>query len=135
MKLQGTYSKDGKFWLSEIALIDLMDQGKTKAGSLKMIKEAVELLINKDGFTCEVKDLGHGEFILSSNDAKTLISFVLKRLRESEGLTIREVGERLGHRSHTEYARHESGQTAMTFETFNKYVSAISNKDLVLKIA
>ncbi len=135
MKLLGTYSKEGKFWISEIPFINMMDQGKTKIESLKMMKASVEELINQDAFSCQVEDLGHNEFVISSNDSKTLCCFILRRLREGRGLSIREVANQLGNKSHTEYARHETGKTAMTFETFNHYVEIISEKELLIKIA
>lgn len=135
MKLMGTYYKDNKIWISEIPFIDLMDQGKTKSDSLRMIKSAVEELVNLTDFKCEIEDLKNGEFAISSKDVKTLSCFVLRRLREAQGLTIREVGERLGLKSHTEYARHESGKTAMTMDSFNRYVEVISSKEVIIKIA
>jgi hypothetical protein len=45
------------------------------------------------------------------------------------------VGAKLGLKSHTEYARHEAGTTAMTMETFNWYIEALTDKELVIKIA
>lgn len=135
MKLIGKYSKEGKFWISEIPFINMMDQGKTKIQSLRMIKSAIEDLINQPGFACRVEDLGNNEFVISSDDSKTLCCFILRRLREGQGLSIREVAEQLGSKSHTEYARHESGKTAMTFETFNHYVEVISEKEIYIKIA
>lgn len=135
MKLQGRYYKDGKFWISEIPLISLMDQGKSKTESLEMIKSAVEELMNESKLKCTLDDLGDGEFLLSSHDAKLLGCFVLKRMRESQGLSIREVSTKLRHKSHTEYARHESGKTAMTLETFNRYVEVLTEKELVIKFA
>lgn len=135
MKLPGKYYKDGKFWITEIPVIDFMDQGKTKAEALKLAGEAIALLVNKKGFTCKVHDDGDGEFILSSDDTGALLSFILKRMREAKGLSIRDVREVLGTKSHTEYARHESGKTSMTIDKFTSYVKAISKKDVVLSIA
>lgn len=135
MKLQGTYYKDGKFWITEIPFISLMDQGKSKAESLKMIKSSIEELMSEVNLKCEIEDLGNGEFVVSSNNVKLLTCFVLRRLRESQGLSIRDVGSKLGLKSHTEYARHESGSTAMTFETFNRYIEILTDKELVIKIA
>jgi hypothetical protein len=38
-------------------------------------------------------------------------------------------------KSHTEYARHESGKVAMTMATFNKYVEVLSSKEIIFQIA
>ncbi len=135
MKLAGKYTKEGKFWVAEIPFINMMDQGRTKKECLEMIKSAIEELISETNFKCRVEDLGTNEFVLSSDDSKTLCCFILKRLREGHGLTIREVARQLGLKSHTEYARHEAGKTAMTFETFNHYVEVISEKEIFIKIA
>lgn len=135
MKIEGRYFKDGKFWISEIPLISLMDQGKSKTESLKMIKSAVEELMHESGLKCTLDDTGDGEFLLSSQDTKLLGCFVLKRMREAHGLSIREMSAKLRHKSHTEYARHESGKTAMTLETFNHYIEVLTEKELVIKFA
>lgn len=135
MKLQGNYFKDGNFWLSEIPLIDFMDQGKTKKECLTLVKSAIEALVNVPGFKVEVEDCNDGTFLLSSSDNKVLLSFVLRRLRESKGMSIRDVADKLGLKSHTEYARHEKGEVALTMDKFNKYVNAISEKDIVIRIA
>ena len=135
IKLQGKYYKDGKYWISEIPFIYLMDQGKTKSESLKMIRSSVEELMTNSGFECQIEDKGDGEFVLSSENVKLLTCFVLRRLREAQGLSIREVSALLKHKSHTEYARHEAGTTAMTLETFNRYIEALTDKELVIQIA
>jgi DNA-binding transcriptional regulator YiaG len=135
MKLLGNYYKDGTTWLSEIPFIHLMDQGRSKKEALAMAGKAVEALVDDPSFKCEVRDLGEGEFTLSSNDVQLLAAFIVRRLREAEGLTIREVAAMLGMKSHTVYARHESGEVAMNMETFNRYVVTLSSKELVLQIA
>ena len=135
MKLEGRYFKDGKFWLSEIPFIQLMDQGKSKKECLEMIKAAVEDLVNVDGFKCSVEDIGDGAFTLSAKDTGLLARFILRRLREANGLSIRDMAKRIHAKSATAYARHESGQTSVTMETFTNYINAITHKDLVIKIA
>jgi predicted RNase H-like HicB family nuclease/DNA-binding XRE family transcriptional regulator len=135
MKLEGTYKKDGKFWISEIPFIQFMDQGISKKECLAMVKSAIETLVNKKGFSCEVEDVGEGQFLLSSDDTGMLASFIFKRLRESNGLTIRDMAKRLHLKSPTSYARHENGHTAITMDKFGEYVHAITRRDMVVKIA
>ncbi len=135
MRLVGNYYKDGKFWLCELPFIQLMDQGRTKKECLIMIKDAIEILINDKEFKCEVTELGNGKFAVGTSQVKTLAAFVVRRLREAQGLTIREAGTLLGMKSHTEYARHESGKVAMNMETFNRYVEVLSSKEITLQIA
>lgn len=135
MKLTGKYYKSSNFWLAEVPFIQLMDQGKTKKEVLTMLKLGVEELVGVEGFTCETNDLGEGEFTLSSNNVKLMAAFILRRLREAQGLTIREAATLMNMKSHTEYARHESGKVAMTLETFNRYVEKIANRDFLIRIA
>jgi hypothetical protein len=135
MKLMGNYYKDGKLWLTEIPFIQLMDQGHSKKAALEMMKDAIESLINLPTFKCGVTDLGDGRFTVDSDEVKILAAFVVRRLREAQGLTIREVAAKLKMKSHTEYARHESGKVAMTMETFNNYVEVLSSKGIILQIA
>lgn len=135
MKLAGRCYKSEKFWLAEVPFIQLMDQGRTKKEALKMLKLGVEELVSAKGFTCETEDLGDGEFTLSSDNVKLMAAFILRRLREAQGLTIREAAALMNMKSHTEYARHESGKVAMTLETFNRYVEKIANRDILIRIA
>ncbi|MFA5904397.1 MAG: helix-turn-helix transcriptional regulator [Desulfobacula sp.] len=44
MRFSGTIYKDGKFWLAEIPILDLMTQGRTK-------KEAYEMIADRMGTT------------------------------------------------------------------------------------
>jgi hypothetical protein len=135
MKLLGHYYKDEKFWLAEIPFIQFMDQGRSKKEVLELTRVAIESLINIPSFRCGITDLGDGRFTVASDDVRILAAFVIKRLREAEGLTIREAATRLKMKSHTEYARHESGKVAMTMATFNKYVEVLSSKEIILQIA
>ena len=135
MRLVGNYYKEGNFWLCDLPFIQLMDQGRTKKECLSMMKDAIEILINDKDFKCEVIDIGDGKFAIVTSQVKTLAAFVVRRLREAQGFTIREAGALLGMKSHTEYARHESGKVAMNMETFNRYVEVLSSKDIILQIA
>lgn len=134
MKVIGHYYKAKKFWITEIPMIQLMDQGRTKKEGLIMIQDAIQILINDKSFNCDVTDLGDGKFAISTQQVKPFTAFIVRRLREAQGLTIRETGALLGMKSHTEYARHESGKVAMNMETFNRYVQVLSSKEIILQI-
>lgn len=134
MKVIGNYYKAEKFWITEIPMIHLMDQGRTKKESLIMMKDAIEILIHDKSFRCEVSDLSDGKFAISTQQVKPFTAFIIRRLREAQGLTIREAGALLRMKSHTEYARHESGKVAMNMETFNRYVQVLSSKEIILQI-
>ena len=95
MKLEGRVWKDHKFWLVELPLLDLLTQGKSKKNALFMIKDAVELLINDKSFSCKIIPTKDKTFYLDTEEIDLLIPLILKRLRERNNLSIREVAERL----------------------------------------
>ncbi len=135
MKLEGKIWKDGKFWLIEIPFLDLATQGKNKKDAFFMIKDALEILINNNKFKSQVIPTAGDTFYIESPTMNILIPFILKRLRQKNHLTIREVADRLGHKSHTAYARYETGQVRASLDKFAEYVKAIDeDNDLILKV-
>lgn len=134
MKILGRYYRSGNFWIVELPSIHYMGQGRSRKESLLMAKEGIEALVNLPDFNCEVMDFGDGDFALSTCNVKILAAFILRRIRESQGFSIRDVAKILKMKSHTEYARHESGQVAMTMETFNRYIEVISSKEVIIQI-
>ena len=47
MRFSGKIFKDGKFWLVEIPILDLMTQGKTKKEALRALKRRVSDAVYK----------------------------------------------------------------------------------------
>jgi len=45
MRFSGSIYKDGKFWLAEIPILDLMTQGKTKKEAYEMLSDMLESLV------------------------------------------------------------------------------------------
>ena len=54
MRFSGSIYKDGKFWLAEIPILDLMTQGKTKKEAYEMVADMLESLVNKEDFKVKV---------------------------------------------------------------------------------
>lgn len=54
MRFSGKIYKDGKFWLAEIPILDLMTQGHTKGEAYRMVVDMLESLINNKDFKAEV---------------------------------------------------------------------------------
>jgi predicted RNase H-like HicB family nuclease len=50
MKLTGKLFKDGKFWLIEVPILDVMTQGHTRKEAFEMIADAIETLVDKENF-------------------------------------------------------------------------------------
>jgi predicted RNase H-like HicB family nuclease len=132
MVLQGRVWKEDKFWLIEIPLLDLMTQGETRGDALVMISDAIKELSNSNinlKIKCLDKD---GHFYLQGENPEDLLPFILRRIRESEGISIREAAKRLKLSSHNAYARYENGEVKMPIGRFEKYLKKLKGLELVL---
>lgn len=133
MRLAGRVFKVGKFWAIEVPILGVVTQGYTKKEAYEMIADAIESLVNKKGFRVEIYPGKGGYFELGSPDLSTLTAFLLRRQRMKQGLTLVEVANRLGAKSHNTYARYEQGKSIPTIEKFNKLLLALSpDNDFVL---
>jgi DNA-binding XRE family transcriptional regulator len=134
MRLQGRIWKEGRVWLVEIPILGAMTQGRSRRDAYMMAADLVESLAGRSGFKVTVHPTGKDELELSSNDVRTLVALLLRRLRESSGLTLAEAAERLGVKSRNAYARYEQGVSVPTIEQLNKLIAAVSpGKDFVIR--
>lgn len=133
MRLAGRVFKCGKYWVIEVPILDLVTQGRTKKEAFEMIADAIESLVNKEGFKIDVFPGKKSYFEVGSSDVAVLAAFLLRRHRIKHGLTLLDVKKRLGAKSHNTYARYEQGKSVPTIEKFNQLMSAVSpKKDFVL---
>lgn len=133
MRFYGKTYKEGKFWLAELPLLDAMTQGHTRKEAYAMVEDLLESLVNRPGFKVTVHPGKHGDFELSANDPRFLISLFLRRQRERSGLSLSEAAERLGAKSRNAYARYERGTTMPSLEKLVELYQAVApGKDIVL---
>ncbi|MBU2648081.1 helix-turn-helix domain-containing protein [bacterium] len=133
MRFSGTIFKDGKFWLAEIPILDLMTQGRTKKEAYKMVADMLESLVNKDGFKVEVYSGKKDKFEVGSLEAKHMVSLLLQRKRELSGLSLAQVASRLGMKSRNTYARYEQGYSVPSVEKLNELLNAVCpQRDIVI---
>jgi predicted RNase H-like HicB family nuclease len=133
MRLVGRVYKSGKYWAIEVPLLDVVTQGRTKKEAYKMISDAIESLVNKEGFKIDVFPGRDSYFEVGSPDVAVLTAFLLRRHRIKHGLTLFDVKKRLGAKSHNTYARYEQGKSVPTIERFDKLLTAVSpNRNFVL---
>ena len=133
MRFHGEVYKDGKFWLAEIPLLDAMTQGYTRKEAFTMVKDLLETLVNRPGFAVTVHPGRQGDFEVSSDDPRSLISLFLRRQRERSGLSLSEAAQRLGAKSRNAYARYERGTTMPSLEKLAELYQAVApGKDIVL---
>jgi predicted RNase H-like HicB family nuclease len=126
MRFEGTITRDGRFWLAEIPVLDAMTQGRTRKEALEMIADWLETMVNRSNFQAEVHTRSRGEFEVSGNDAAAMTALLLRRLRETSGTSLREVASRMGAASRNAYARYERGEAVPTMEKLDALVKAAS---------
>ena len=133
MRFSGKIYKDGKFWLVEIPLLDVMTQGYTRKEAYAMVSDLLETLVNKPDFSVMLHLGKQGDFEVSANDPRGLISLFLRRQREKSGLSLSEAAERLGAKSRNAYARYERGSSMPSLEKLTELYQAVApGKDIVL---
>jgi len=74
VRFTGRMYRDGKFWLIEIPILNVMTQGYTRKEAFEMIADLVETLADKHGFSVTVHPGENGAFEVSSSDTRTMVS-------------------------------------------------------------
>jgi len=82
MRFSGKVFKDGKFWLAEIPILDVMTQGHTKKEAYEMVLDMVKTMVNKEGFQVEIFKGKNGAFEVASSDSRHMVSLLLQRKRQ-----------------------------------------------------
>ena len=85
MRFEGKLTRDGRFWLAEIPLLDAMTQGRTRKEALEMIGDWLETMIDRPSFGASIHPRGTREFEVSGNDAGAMTALLLRRRREASG--------------------------------------------------
>jgi predicted transcriptional regulator len=134
MMFEGRLWKEGKFWLIEAPMLDVMTQGKTRTNALAMLQEAVELLADRRKFTVTVKSRGEGVTV-SAEDTGALIALALRRQRLKHGLSLSDVAMRLKQASRNSYARYEQGRSVPSVEKLEELFRAVGTEALMLRCA
>jgi predicted RNase H-like HicB family nuclease len=136
MELEGKVWKDGKEWLVEVPALDVCTQGHSHEDALKMIKDAVEVLIegyfpDEDIKKLEITVHAYGKKTIgvTSSNNSLMASFLLIRQRELSKLSIREVVKRLGSKSPNVYAQYERGHVNVTLNQYEKLLDAVNPKN------
>jgi predicted RNase H-like HicB family nuclease/DNA-binding XRE family transcriptional regulator len=133
MRLHGTLTKDGKFWLAEIPLLDAMTQGRTKAEALEMVRDLLASLVDDPRFEAAVHVTQEDACEIAIADPRPIIALLLRRQRARSGLSLAQVAERLGATSRNSYARYEQGASQPTLTKLNQLLRAVApDFDLVL---
>lgn len=136
MVFEGRIYKDGKFWLVDMPLLGgLVTQGRTKGEARLMAQDFIESSIGKKGVVGDIATNSKDDsFFIVMNDPAAALAFLFRKIRESKGLTIMAVAERMGSKSPTAYARYEQGKVVPTIAKLYEILDALESKtNLVLR--
>jgi len=134
MRFEGKVRKDGRFWLIEVPLLNLMTQGRSRKEAFEMIRDAIESLVNREGFEVTVYPGRKDVFEVGSSDSVQMVALLLRRQREAHGLPLSEVSRRLNQSSPNAYARYEQGKSVPSVEKLRELMSAVNpGKSLVVR--
>ena len=100
-----------------------------------MIKEAVEMLVDRKGFQVEVVPIKNDKFILrakKSDDDVYLTALLLKQQRAKYGLSLNDLANRLGITKHA-YAQYEQARSLPSLTRIQDFLTAMS-KDAVFAV-
>ena len=134
MRFEGTVTRDGKWWLAEVPLLNAMTQGRTKKEALEMVADWLETMIDRKGFRATVFSTGKIEFEVAGSDAAAMTALLLRRRRAASGTSLRDIASRLGSSSRNSYSRYERGEAIPTVEKLDALLKATSpNGDYVIR--
>jgi len=125
MRFSGKIYKDGKFWLAEVPILDLITQGRTKKEAYDMVADMLESLVNKEGFKVEIYKEKKDSFEVGSSEPKHMVSLLLQQKREMSGLSLAQVVSRLGMKSRNTYARYERGYSVPSVEKLDELLNTV----------
>ena len=133
MRFSGKVVRVGRFWHIEVPDLNVRTQGHTKKEAYEMIADAIESLVDRDGFQVGVYP-GHGDYFeIDANDQATLFAFFLRQQRESSGVRLTEAARRLGQSSPNAYARYEQGKSVPTIAKLDELLAAVGTGKFVLR--
>src|SRR5712691_7262729 len=133
MRIEGKLTRDGRFWLAEVPLLDAMTQGRTRKEALAMIADWLETMIDRRDFIADVQSAGN-TFEIGGSDTAAMIALLLRRRRQAIGASLSEIASRLGVASRNAYARYERGEAVPTVEKLDELLKATApGGELVLR--
>jgi hypothetical protein len=126
VRLEGRVFRSGKWWAIEVPLLNVSTQGQTKEEAYEMIADAIEMLVNVRGFLVKVVRRSGSNFEITSTDPAQLIALLLKRQRQAQRLSLKDVADRLGMRSRNAYARYEQARSVPTLPKLEELLEAVN---------
>lgn len=121
-------AKQGNYWAAEAESLAVHTQGRSKKDAAAMLKDAIDMLASDYGVNLSARVMpGSGEAVfVGCDDNKGMLALLLRRQRQINKLTVRDVAERMGSHSKTAYARYEQGKVEPTLSKLQQLISAIN---------
>lgn len=136
MRLEGKIWKSGRFWLVEIPALDVMTQGKNRPDAIRMLKDAISLLIDKPKLQMRVLLGKRDVFFVETRQVKPLLALLLKRQRIKHHLSLADVASKMGAKSKNAYAQYEQGKSEPSLSKFQQFLQAMDRQnEVILKVA
>ncbi|MFA4973088.1 MAG: helix-turn-helix domain-containing protein [bacterium] len=135
VNFEGYVWREGSHWPVEVPALDVITQGRSKKDAYSMIKEAIELLVDRKGFEIMVVPIDADRFVLRAKrteDDALLIALLLKQQRAKYGLSTSELAQRLGITKHA-YAQYEQARSLPSLTKIQEFLAAM-DKDAVFAV-
>jgi predicted RNase H-like HicB family nuclease len=126
MRFEGKVTRDGKWWLAEIPLLNAMTQGRSKKEALEMVADWLETMIGRKDFRATIFPTGKTRFEVAGSDVAAMTALLLRRRRAASGTSLRDIASRLGSSSRNSYSRYERGDAIPTVEKLDALLKATS---------
>ena len=125
MVVEGKITRDGRWYIAELPLLDGLTQGRSKKEALAMAADWVASLAPGKRVEVTASQLKDGRFVVESDPPEAMIALALRRRREAAGLSLSEVAERIGAKSRNAYARYEQGESLPTITKLAQLFHAV----------
>jgi predicted RNase H-like HicB family nuclease len=125
MKIEGTLIRTGSWWAVEIPLLKIFTQGRSRKDAYAMAQDAIESIIDENGFTVSVTPGPADTFMVGSSNDTLLMALALKQQRSSRHMSVRDVARNLGSNSPAAYSRYEQGKVRPSLDKFSQLLKAI----------
>lgn len=133
MIIEGEINRVNGYYVASIPLFNISASSSFKQEALLNLINLTESKFTIDVSNINYASLDHDSFFIYA-DAKILTPLILKGLRNAHNLSIKDVTERLGFKGRSSYFKYESGERAMSLDSFDKMVTAITGKPIQFKI-
>jgi len=133
VKFEGVLSREGKWYAVGVPALEVWSQGKNRADAFRMIREAVELSMERS-IEVEVLPMAGNRFVLRAKDSQNdryLVAMMLKNHRAKSGLSLSQVADRLKIARST-YAQYEQARSLPSVGKIETYISAMGGCDHVV---